>query len=379
MLEAGLYSVNNGTYTQISSWQQLLNNNTYKVNNGTLTFSNWNSTTAYSSRCTDLGTDTFLVIDKSVKTIQESSLKNAQISGLYIPESVTKITYIRDLNRLSTIYVSKNSNNFVVKDGVLFTKNMKTLILAPRTVTGSYTIPSSVQTVQSMAFERSSYSSITIPEGVLKLENGCMRYMPNITIIYIPKTVQTLTSAFANDPKLMEYVLDSANPYFTLNDGVIYSKDMKTLLSCPQGRTAALNIPNTVTAIAANACDGCINLSAVTMTNNVETIGWGAFRDCKALTTITLPNKIKRLENCLFSNVKFANITIPASVEFIDTNALHGPQKVTFEDTLHKWEAVFVTGGATNSKIPSGQVYLTDPVQNATYFNNSGYYKWYKR
>lgn len=379
MLEAGLYSVNNGTYTQISSWQQLLNNNTYKVNNGTLTFCDWNSTTAYSAHYSDLGTNTFLVIDKSVKTIQESSLKNAQISGLYIPESVTKITSIRDLKKLSTIYVSKNSNSFVVKDGVLFTKNMKTLVLAPRTVTGSYTIPSSVQTVQSMAFECSKYSSITIPEGVLKLENGCMRNMSNVTIIYIPKTVQTLTGAFAGDPKLMEYVLDSTNPYFTLNDGVIYSKDMKTILSCPQGRTAALNIPNTVTAIAANTCDGCTKLSAVTMTNNVGTIGWGAFRNCKSLTTITIPNKIKRLENCLFSGVQFANITIPANVEFIDTNALSGSKKVTFEDTSHKWEAVFVTGGNTNSKIPSGQVYLTDPAQNATYFNNSSYYKWYRR
>ena len=51
------------------------------------------------------------------------------------------------------------------------------------------------------------------------------------------------------------------NPRYAVYDGVLYSKDMKTLISCPTQKTGPLNIPDTVEYIADSACYLCSRLS----------------------------------------------------------------------------------------------------------------------
>ena len=78
-----------------------------------------------------------------------------------------------------------------------------------------------------------------------------------------------------------------------------------------------------VTAIAAQAFQNSIHLSAVTIGSNVTTIGQNSFKGCNGLTTITIPDSVTTIGNYAFyicSGLR-NTITIPNSVITIGQGA----------------------------------------------------------
>jgi hypothetical protein len=70
-----------------------------------------------------------------------------------------------------------------------------------------------------------------------------------------------------------------------VKDGVLYSKDMKTLVQYPAGSTAAsFSVPSSVTTIQAGAFEGSAKLTKLTISNKVTKIGTDAFKGCSKLT-----------------------------------------------------------------------------------------------
>ena len=70
--------------------------------------------------------------------------------------------------------------------------------------------------------------------------------------------------------------------------------DGKATITAYTGGDASVSIPASldgypVTAIGANAFDGCGSLSEVILPGTVTRIEWGAFRSCGSLTGIVLP------------------------------------------------------------------------------------------
>ena len=51
-------------------------------------------------------------------------------------------------------------------------------------------------------------------------------------------------------------------------------------------------IPNSVTSIGKFAFSGCNSLTSVTIPNSVTSIGNDAFRNCSSLTSVTIPNSV---------------------------------------------------------------------------------------
>ena len=82
---------------------------------------------------------------------------------------------------LRDITFTNGSDYFTVSDKVLFTKDMKTMICFIPKKTGSYTIPSTVETIGKSAISdiRTNHS-ITIPTSVKKIET--MAFASNTSI-----------------------------------------------------------------------------------------------------------------------------------------------------------------------------------------------------
>ena len=70
-------------------------------------------------------------------------------------------------------------------------------------------------------------------------------------------------------------------------DGVLYDKNVETLLACP-GSKSFIDIPSSVTTIGKYAFGGCSALTSVSMPA-VTAIGGGAFDSCSALTSVSMP------------------------------------------------------------------------------------------
>lgn len=131
-----------------------------------------------------------------------------------IPSTVTEIEMgaFQCCDTLTEINVAHGNNNFVDVDGVLFTKDMKTIIQYPlgKTQT-SYVVPSTVETIGYKAFDEvENLENIILPEGLTVIEEGALGGT-NIKSIKIPKGVSVISRSAFNSCKSMESLVIPAN------------------------------------------------------------------------------------------------------------------------------------------------------------------------
>ena len=100
-----------------------------------------------------------------------------------------------------------------------------------------------------------------------------------ISTVTIPKTVTRIGEAALVSPNLEEIHVDPDNPVFASVDGVLFTKDLKTLVAYPAGRTGSYTVPDAVESIAACAFEKCYGLESITIGANVQYIDEDAFGD----------------------------------------------------------------------------------------------------
>jgi uncharacterized repeat protein (TIGR02543 family) len=107
--------------------------------------------------------------------------------------------------------------------------------------------------------------------------------------VSIPASVTKIgVWAFDECCLLKDFDVDAANPVYRGVDGVLCSKNRKTLVCFPPGRSGHYPIPEGVTRIAPYAFSCCCLLTSVTIPDSMRDIGMDAFLDC-GLKTVTVP------------------------------------------------------------------------------------------
>lgn len=149
-------------------------------------------------------------------------------------------------------------------DGILYSADMKTLIICPTGKTGTVVIPDGVTRIRKSAFSMSKISKVILPDSMIRLQNeafyGC-EYLKEID--------------FGHG---IEHIGGNGNQH------VFSGCSMKKLVFPPQ-----------VKEIGINAFFSCGELKEVIFNEGLETIQRGAFRGCPRLTEIHLPASIKKV------------------------------------------------------------------------------------
>ena len=149
-------------------------------------------------------------------------------------------------------------------DGILYSADMKTLIICPTGKTGTVVIPDGVTRIRKSAFSRSKISKVIFPDSMISLQNeafyGC-EYLAEID--------------FGHG---IEQIGGNGNQH------IFSGCSMKKLVFPPQ-----------VKEIGINAFFSCGELKEVIFNEGLETIQRGAFRGCPRLTEIHLPTSIKKV------------------------------------------------------------------------------------
>ncbi|WP_101722021.1 leucine-rich repeat protein [Eggerthella timonensis] len=128
-----------------------------------------------------------------------------------------------------------------------------------------------------MLFSKDLTSLLTFPEG----KEG---------VAHIPDQTETVpASAFSQAPGLLMVEVGEGNVAFRSEKGILYSKDMKTLVACPVGAGNAVVVPEGVASIAAGALAGCA-VSSITALGFVRDIAADAFdAEARECAVVALP------------------------------------------------------------------------------------------
>lgn len=155
---------------------------------------------------------------------------------------------------------------------------------------------------------------VAIPETIhgktvvaMGVENGKGKNETDKVIVKIPNTVHTIdpeTTPCFQDAWYEEIVIEEDNPYWSLQDGYLYSKDLKTLhIAYGEAENDEIVIPEWVEHISAYAF---YNFTMKSYSYS-------------STFTLTLPSNLKSIGDGAFLYARMKPIKIPASVEQIGT------------------------------------------------------------
>ena len=152
----------------------------------------------------------------------------------------------------------------------------------------SVELSENLTTIESGAFQSCvALKNIDIPNKVTKLNDNTFSNCSSLKNVSIGSGCTSIsTTAFDGTSSIDRITVSEDNKNYTVVDGVLYNKDMTTLVLYPKNRSGEFAVPDTVTTIANSAFDSSPNLTKVTIGKNVKTIGASAFGECKSLKTV---------------------------------------------------------------------------------------------
>lgn len=114
--------------------------------------------------------------------------------------------------------------------------------------------------------------------------------------MHLGKSVETIgENVFLNSDSLTSITVDEENPYFMVDDGVLYSKDKRELLYCPKNFSGIYRVAEEVKRIGKSAFRNCNQLTEIVLPEGLEVIGDTAFYGCTQLKRISLPKSVSQI------------------------------------------------------------------------------------
>ena len=185
------------------------------------------------------------------------------------------------------------------------------------------TIPNNVTNVEDCAFSGcSDLTSVTIPDSVTSIGERAFFGCSGLTSVTIGNGVTSIGyEAFYGCSGLMSFAVGSANAKYKSVNGLLLSKDGKTLV---HGINGDVTIPDSVTSIRSSAFYGCSGLTSLTIPDSVKSIEYGAFSGCSGLTSVTIPDSVTSIgERAFYGCSGLTSVTIPEGVTRIGYNAFN--------------------------------------------------------
>lgn len=321
------------------------------------------------------------------------------LKSISLPATVNKFSpaaFYGCLN-LEFITVDLNSENYKSIDGVLFSKDGKTLVMYPIGKKGSsYNIPNFVTDIGVLSFRQSSLESLQIPANVTIIKDHALSECRNLKKLYISNGLTSMeygAEALRGCVSLEEVITDSNNEYYKSIDGVLFTKDGKQIVCYPAAKTQSeYEVPTGVESIGICAFYSCSNIVNISLPDSVNYLNNDAFNRCEKLKKIQIPNSVKRLGfqafSCCYS---LESVNIPTSVSDIEYHCFYGckslqtiviPASVkiiatAFDDCENLASAVFQNpnGWKTSDQSISKDI-LSNPSKAASYLSKVLPYRW---
>lgn len=163
--------------------------------------------------------------------------------------------------------------------------------------------------------------------------------------VKIPASVDSIgINAFINTP-LEKITVDADNESYASSDGILYNKDETVLIKCPEKRTQAVTLPETVLVIGENAfmnscavsvilsdslssvnkqAFACSAIESIVLGDCVTFVDEAAFLNCVNLKTAVLSNSLETIPYALFSGcTSLSAIEIPSGVTSVGALAFY--------------------------------------------------------
>lgn len=271
------------------------------------------------------------------------------LTEVAIPGSVASIApeAFFGCGSLERFAVAEGNRAYASEDGVLFSKDMQTLECFPSGKRGEWSVPEGTVKIGRYAFvycERLESLSLPdslmeigdfaffrvvgptafrIPDGVVRVGERAFYGCRNLKEVDIGAGARGITGeTFEICLALKRFRVSEDNLELAERDGILVSRDGKTLLCFPAGRNGAVEIPAGVECIGNSAFHCCHDVESVAFPAGLRELGYNAFNHCYNLRTVYLPEGLERIGPRAFYLCEgLEEVAIPESVAAIGDHA----------------------------------------------------------
>lgn len=271
-----------------------------------------------------LGKSGTYYVPSSVKTIYNGAFSQSSLSEVVVSEGVEEIRQLAfsgtwnlklislpstlnilddrallDINGLEKINISEDNQYYLSVDGVLYTKDMKRILLYPaKRYNKEYDMPEGVETAGEYVFRENRY----------------------LKKIILPSTFQNmhLFTFYIGEGELESIEVSADNNYYSSVDGVLYSKSMDKLICYPDGkRDEVYIVPDSVRIIDNYSIYEQRYLKKLYVREGIEHIGDCVLFRCNNLEYVSLPGSLNTIYSYFASyTANLKAISIPGNVDF---------------------------------------------------------------
>lgn len=227
------------------------------------------------------------------------------------------------------------------------------------------TLPDTVTHIGERAFNFCpALTDISLPNSVVSIERCAFQECTGLTDVRLPASVTNLgVGVFVGCRNLDSITVDRNNAVYCSENGVVFSKDKRTLVQYPCGRAGDYVIPGRVTHFGICAFSECRKLTGVTLPDGITAIPCGMFQKNNKLTRIVIPNSVTNIgEAAFYCCYSLTHIVLPASVAYIQRDAFN---------TCRVLSGVYVQGDA-----PGFRPSLFDNTDQVTIYYMAGTKGW---
>ena len=229
-------------------------------------------------------------------------------SGIVLTQAGTLDTKISGSEESLTISGPLNGADLKVLRDMAVDKNLKHLDIGNTTIVGGNTTKyysnytaSESNVLPQYLFYNSKLESIVLPSSITQLAISCLGYCTGLTQVTIPASVSSIASStFSGCSALTTIDVESSSTNYTSKSGVLFSKDEKTFVKYPEGKTGtSYTVPTGVTLLLANSFSHA-KITSISLPTTLTTIGGSAFR-YSSITSLSLPASLTTVYTSSFS------------------------------------------------------------------------------
>lgn len=238
-------------------------------------------------------------VPDGIRTIADYAFEHAKVTEVVTPDSLVHVGFncfwdcqelvrvslgksvstlgrgpFRMCNKLETISVHEDNENFAVSNGVLYNHQLSSVVKCPQMTPGKVILPYTIKKTNAYAFEWcTEMESIEIPEGCVFIGNSAFSTCENLSDVVLPETLEYIdTSAFS------------------------YCNSIESI-----------SIPDNVSYLGKYAFNCCLNLKEVVIGDGIDELKYCLFESCEKLNKVTLGDNIREIDDTAFLFTRYVS------------------------------------------------------------------------
>lgn len=203
------------------------------------------------------------------------------------------------------------------------------------------TLPSSLKEIGASAFNKCALQEVIIPQGTLILRNDAFSDCTDLTTVYLPESVITMSGVTFRGCLNINFTIDPKSKYKWVSNCLIDTSSRSLMLGKKDSIIPAdmnitridtyafanteieeIVIPEGITVIGERAFEYTPKLKKVVLPLTLITLSNFAFYHCESLPEITLPANLQWVGSYSVSYTACTELNIPSSITFLAYAAL---------------------------------------------------------